>query len=109
MDCLVTDAATAATKTVKQHDTHPVRWQIPGFNLTGCEVRVLIKRDTTVTELSAEIVEPPTAGLIEHKLTGELAPGSYQVEIEITETASGDITTVPTEDYGTLRVIADLG
>lgn len=108
MECLVSSEANAGTKIVKQRDTHTVRWQIPGFNLTGCTVRVLIKRDDVVTTLAAAIVEPATDGIVEHKLTGTLAVGDYLVEIEVTETASGEITTAPTENYGRLRVIADL-
>jgi len=109
MDCLVSTAEQADTLVVKQHDTHDARWRIPGFNLTGCTVRVMIKRDDVVTVLDSTIVEPATAGIVEHDLPTDLRIGSYLLEIEVTETASQEITTAPSGGYATLEVVADLG
>lgn len=99
-----------ATKTdvmhVKQGDTRKVGWDLPGFDLTGCTARIIVKRNGVVTVLVASVATPPTLGRVEHQLTGTLAVGTYLLEIEVTR--GSEITTVPSDGYSQLIVVADL-
>lgn len=90
---------------VKQHDKHQVVWTA-NMDLTGTTVRLLAKRGGTLTPLDAVIIDAP-AGKVGHTLTGTLDPGTYQVELEVTQGAS--IVTFPNDSYSTLTVTPDLG
>lgn len=98
--------------TVKQGDTHAITWTVQdatgaAVNLTGATVRVICRRFSAATStVLASTASNPTGGVVSHTLTGLLDPGSYQIEIECTQ--SGVITTAPTGGYDTLVVVADL-
>ncbi|AYD87373.1 hypothetical protein SEA_VALENTINIPUFF_78 [Microbacterium phage ValentiniPuff] len=103
--CETSSTAGTATGRVKLGDTAPVRWRLPGFNLTGCTVAGAVKRDVVVTALEVTVVDA-AAGLVEHPLPNGIAIGTYLVEFEVTETASGEVTHVPDQGYGQLIVEA---
>lgn len=105
MGQLTTDAQKVMS--VKHGDTRWVRWQIPNVDLTDTTVRMLVKRNGVVIELDAEPDETVTAhDVVKHKLTGTLPIGEYTLEFELTR--SDEITTVPSDGYSKLRVVADL-
>jgi len=52
-------------------------------------------------------ISDPVNGKVTHTLTGTLAPGTYDVEIELTTFASVK-STVPSDSYFTLVVLPDL-
>lgn len=92
---------------VKRGDKHATRWVAVGVDLTGSTVRLLAKLENSPTiELEAMISDPEN-GVVEHVLTGDLDPGVYRVELEITK---GDtVMTAPSDSYASLTVLPDLG
>lgn len=100
-----TKATAPTVARVKQGDTGPVRWQFPGFNLIGCTVVGALKRDQTITALDVTVVDG-VSGIVQHTLDSDLATGTYLVEFEVTETASGEVTHVPDDGYGQLTIEA---
>lgn len=99
--------------TVKRGDTNDITLTIKDDNnepvdLTGATVKVIAN---PVGGGSAETLAPTVLGsdpgTVVHTLTGNLAAGTYQVEVEVTK--DGVITTAPTTGYATLIVEADLG
>jgi hypothetical protein len=103
------------SNTVKTGDTHAITLTV--FNdvgaakdLTGATVRLLAKLQGSAdpaTVLTATLDGNPTTGKVHHTLTGLLAAGTYDVEVEVT--LGGVKTTAPTEGYATLIVAPDLG
>lgn len=94
------------TLVVKQGDRYATFWRVPGFNLTGCTVRLIARRGSQpAVVLTSEITDPP-AGEVRHILDGTLDVGLYAVELEISRDL--EIITAPTGSYNNLRVIADL-
>jgi hypothetical protein len=91
--------------TVKQGDTHATVWRA-NADLTGAAIRLLaVKDDSTVTVLAATVTDGPT-GEVTHMLTGDLAVGTYQVELEVTK--AGVITTFPNSGFAELYVHPDI-
>lgn len=98
---------------VKEGDTHPLVLEVTtaggtDVDLTGASVRVLIRprgssADGTVL---AATVTNAAAGELTHNLTGTIAPGAYDLEVEITQ--GGVITTTPTDGYVTFIVVDDI-
>jgi len=94
--------------TVKRGDTHDTTWTV-GMNLTGATVRLLAQpRTTGTTIVLACVVTDAVGGIVTHTLTGTLAVGVYDVELEVT-TSGGQIVTFPNDSYETLCVARDLG
>lgn len=92
--------------TVKFGDKYPTYWTVDA-DLTGTTVRLLARRRANpAIELACSIVNPATAGEVEHMLDGTLPIGTYAVELEITKGL--DVITAPTDRYENLRVIASL-
>lgn len=99
---------------VKHGDTHQITFTVKDStgaakNLTGASVRILASLVGTTdppVELASS-VPSPTSGQVLHTLTGTLAAGTYNVEVEAT--IAGVIATAPTEGYGQLIVRPDLG
>lgn len=93
---------------VKRGDRHDVFWTIPGVNLTGALVKGLLVGAAPVIplqELALDTVDA-AAGKVRHRLVGDLAPGEYQFEIEITR--GEEVATAPTVGYETFIVEPDL-
>lgn len=98
---------------VKHGDTHPIVIAVTSdgaaVDLTGATVRVLARpvgSSATPTELAATITNA-AGGILSHTLTGTLAVGPWDVEIEVT--VGGAVTTYPTGGFERLDVQADLG
>jgi hypothetical protein len=94
--------------TVKRGDTHDISWTV-NADLTGATVRLLLRLDNAQADVivAEATVTGAAIGEVTHTLTGTLAVGEYDVEIELTR--SGAVTTAPTVGFGRLRVVADLG
>jgi hypothetical protein len=98
---------------IKHRDTHALVLGVRDsdgdvVNLTGATTRLLIRpRGQAVegTVLPATVTDA-TAGQVTHILTGTLAVGAYDLEVEITQ--NGAITTTPTDGYVTLVVQQDV-
>jgi hypothetical protein len=90
--------------TVKHGDTHETTWTT-NLDLTGATTRLLAKNVKTklVTILATS---PDGVNSVKHKLTGTLAAGKYEVELEATYAAG--IITSPTGGYETLCVVPDI-
>jgi len=94
--------------TVKRTDTHDTTWTVP-LNLTGATVRLVAEhRPTGATVPLATVITDAVNGIVTHTLTGTLALGVYDCELEVT-TAGGQEITFPNEGYETLCVARDLG
>jgi len=95
--------------TVKKGDTHAITYTV-NADLTGATVRLLCKQsgrpDLSPTVLASTVTDAP-GGVVSHTLTGTLAVGLYDIELEITK--SGAISTSPTNGYEQLKVLVDLG
>lgn len=103
-----------ATITVKRGDTHDITFTIfdvyTGLpsDLTGATAKVyaaLTNGGPTIV-LDAVIAEPATNGRVVHKLTGTLAIGCYDYEVELNR--NGTTATSPTDGFGTLIVRPDI-
>lgn len=100
--------------TVKRSDKYAITYSAEEMDLTNCTVRLLARAvgAPAPTVLGSEISDP-SAGEVMHQLSGNLLPGDYLVELEVT-TPSGDVITFPSRQdgrgpqYETLRVIHDL-
>lgn len=97
---------------VKRGDTHAITFTVNDeagapIDLTGSTVRLLAKLQggSTLETLAASL--GGTTGTVVHNLDGDLAVGTYDVEVEVT--LGGVITTAPTDGYATLIVTQDLG
>lgn len=100
------------SSTVKRGDTHTITLTVRDsenalVDLTGATVRLL-----ALPTSGGEVIVLPSAlgagtGTVVHTLSGNLAAGTYSIEVEAT--IGGVITTAPTEGYATLTVTADLG
>lgn len=90
---------------VKFRDTHQTTWTTNLDLSTASLVRLLAKNIVTksVTILSTT---PDTNFSVNHKLTGTLPVGDYDVELEATY-ASG-IVTSPSNGYVRMRVVQDI-
>jgi len=94
--------------TVKRTDTHDTTWTVP-IDLTGATVRLVAEyRATGATVPLASVITDAPNGIVTHTLTGTLALGVYDVELEVTM-ANGQEITFPAEGYETLCVARDLG
>ena len=93
--------------TVKRGDTHDTLWTA-NMDLTGATVRLLAryKKDKTVQVLPTTISDA-AAGEVTHTLTGTLAVGVYEIELEVTQGPL--VVTFPNGKYETLNVVQDLG
>lgn len=92
---------------VKAGDTHVVQWKA-NLDLTGFTVRVVAKPRTgerEPVELPSEIADA-SEGVVSHQLSGTLANGSYDVELEV-DTGT-EIITFPNYGYSRLTVTPDL-
>lgn len=98
---------------VKYRDTHALVLKVTNssgaaVNLTGATTRLLIKprgQAVTGTVLTATVTNAAT-GEVTHNLTGAVAVGAYDLEIEVTQ--GGVITTTPTDGYVTFVVQQDV-
>lgn len=95
---------------VKQGDKYPVTWTV-NMDLTGTAQRVIARRIGATEPVELD-VDSAAGGVITHTLTGDLEPGDYQVEVEVT--AGTQVVTFPTDQTGTrqydiLTVLPDLG
>ena len=97
---------------IKHRDTHNLVLNVGSVggavDLTGASVRILIRPRGEVVEgevLTASVTDPLT-GQITHALTGTIAVGVYDLEVEITQ--GGRISTTPTDGYVTLVVQQDV-
>lgn len=100
--------------TVKEHDVYGITYAA-NMDLTGTTVRLLARqgRNGTPFVLPSAITDA-AGGIVTHTLTGTLAVGTYQVELEVT--AAGEIVTFPTNDptkpyeryYEILSVVEDI-
>lgn len=92
---------------VKHGDTHDISWRIGGdgpVDLTGVSIRLLAQPPVgPVIELSAT----GSGDVITHTLTGDLPVGRYTIEVETTQ--AGLVRTAPSDGYGELVVLPDLG
>lgn len=93
--------------TVKQNDTHAIKARV-NMDLTGSTVRWLarLKKATTAPIVLASTISNAALGEVTHQLTGTLAVGTYDTEIEVTQ--AGVITTFPGDTYEQIKVIDDL-
>lgn len=93
--------------TVKQGDTHNITFTV-NMDLTGATVRLLCRpiAEEAPTILASSITDA-SGGIVTHQLTGDLEPGRYYVELEVTK--SGVIATAPSDGYETMRVIREIG
>lgn len=91
---------------VKQGDRYATFWRVPGFNLTGCTVRLIARRGKNPAIVLSSTITDPATGEVRHVLDGSLDVGDYAIELEITRGV--EIITAPTDSYDNLRVIADL-
>lgn len=96
--------------TVRRGDTHPLYWQIldrgTPADLTGATARLIVKMVSPSVGTAIILTATIDGDKVKHILTGTLAIGTYQYEIEITK--SGAISTAPTKGFGTLVVLPDL-
>lgn len=99
--------------TVKRGDTHELVFTIRNarkkpVDLTGSTVRILAQpwNGGATFELDSSLGEK--TGTVVHQLTGDLAVGTYRLEIEVTD-GEGVITTMPSNGYEMLIVLDDLG
>lgn len=97
------------TTFVKAGDTHTVAWRV-NWDLTGATVRLLFRH--LVTPAEPVIVAPATVtdapgGVVTHALSGDLALGEYDVEVEIVK--DGLKYSSPTTGFERLTVTPDLG
>ncbi|GAA1147815.1 hypothetical protein GCM10009651_35670 [Microbacterium natoriense] len=90
---------------VKTGDTHPIKWRL-NMDLTDATVRLIVRPRTGAPIVLDSTISNPVEGEVRHVLTGDLAVGSYRVEVEVT--AGGEIATFPNNTYSTLTVIPDL-
>ena len=97
----------------KAGDTHSISWRVQAagapLDLTGATVRLLARATWPrgdLLELAATVPDP-VGGLVEHVLSGNLAVGVYDVELEVTR--AGVITTAPTATFERLTIVDDLG
>lgn len=91
--------------TVKARDTHVVRWQA-NMDLSAASVRLIAKRPGCTPVILASEIEDPETGIVKHTLTGTLAVGVYDIELEVTVT--GEVVTFPNDGYSQLAVRTDL-
>lgn len=96
---------------IKQGDTGKViGWVVTGsdgqpLDLTGATPTIVVKlRGSASIELAAVVADPPTAGRVQHTLTGTLAPGLYQGEVRLSRTGVQE--TSPTNGTFELEVEA---
>lgn len=90
---------------VKQGDKHAIQWKA-NLDLTGATVRIVAKpRDGEPITLASTVTDA-AEGVVQHVLTGTLAKGSYDIELEVTTGA--EIITFPNNAYARLTVIPDL-
>ncbi len=91
--------------TVKSGDKYPTLWMVP-MDLTNSTVRLIAKNKFGAVSVLATTIKNAADGIVEHVLTGTLAPGEYRVELEITR--GSEVITAPTDGYENLKVIPDL-
>lgn len=96
-----------STTTVKQHDKHPTTWTA-NMNLTDCTVRLLAQKSGVTTVLPTTVSDV-TGGVVTHVLTGNLEPGTYKVELEVSRVSDNLLVTFPNKGTETLVVEKDLG
>ena len=99
--------------TVKRGDTHDITLTVTSdgaaVDLTGATVRLLARPAGTSGDptVLAAVVTDAAAGVITHTLTGGLAIGPWDLEVEAAR--DGQIVTYPSDGFGRLNVQADLG
>lgn len=98
---------------VKRGDTHTITLAVSSdgapVDLTSATVRILVRptgSSTTSTELAATVTDAP-GGTLTHTLTGTLAVGPWDVEVEVTR--DGQITTYPSTGFERINMRPDLG
>lgn len=92
--------------TIKRGDKYPLTFTV-NMDLTGASVRLLVKSPLGLVEELPSAIQDASAGTVVHHLTGTLAPGTYTVELEVTQ--GGQIVTFPSASFEELRVVNDLG
>lgn len=88
----------------KQGDTHAIAWEFPGYDLTAttCE-KIVASRNGVTEDLVGVVTEAGPPGVVTHKLTGTLKPGTYLLEFNLER--NGDKTTIPSK--GTVRLVIE--
>lgn len=96
------------TTFVKAGDTHTVAWRV-NWDLTDATVRLLFRHleAGAATTVAPCTVTDAAGGIVTHTLTGTLALGEYDVEVEITK--AGVKYSSPTVGFERLTVTPDLG
>lgn len=99
--------------TVKEGDTHDVTFELTDratgapVPLVGVTAVLLVSsRAGVVTELDVHVSGDPTLGVLSHRLTGTLAPGTYSGVIKLEK--DGIQTSVPTESLTLIKVTPNL-
>lgn len=92
--------------TAKERDTYPIYFTA-NKDLTGTTFRLLARKKGSKTPIVLNAIATSNLGEVEHTLTGTLAVGVYEVELEVTD--GGEIMTFPNGGYETLRIVDDIG
>jgi len=92
--------------TVKSGDRYPITLTV-NMDLTSATVKLTARNrdDKTAQTLTATVADA-VGGTVTHTLTGTLAVGAYDLELEITQGSS--IYSAPTAGYERLVVAKDL-
>ena len=94
--------------TVKYGDTHDVTWTI-NADLTGATLAGKVRLKNTSgagTAITITLVTGGSTSTVKHTLSGSLAVGEYDLEIEATQ--SGKISTTPTVGQHRLVVVPSI-
>jgi len=103
--------------TVKHRDRRFLKWRVINpetgdvQDLTGCTVNLMVRIQYTEGDADPypmEIDGLATEGIVKYWYDGTIAPGPYDIEVEVTSPA-GTIITSPSEGYNLLLVEPDLG
>lgn len=92
--------------TVKERDIRPIYF-VANKDLTGTTFRLLARRKGSKTPIELNATQTLNTGEVEHMLTGTLAVGTYEVELEVTD--GGEVMTFPNRGYETLTIVDDIG
>ena len=100
-------------RTVKQGDTHTIYFGVRDergqpVNLTGATYGVYIQMlGKPVISLPVNVYGDPTLGVLSHKLSGTLDPGTYSLVIKFK--VGDEQKTSPTDGLDCLEVTATIG
>lgn len=98
--------------TIKRGDTPTLRWQIAAggtpVNLTGWEVRLLVRPRGSNELMLNEVVTGSSTGVVEYVVAvDDFAVGFYDAEIQTS--SGGTILTYPDDGFDLITVVEDLG